>query len=44
MGEGHMKLTLVGALAIAGVVVLIVLFVYFLRNRGGPEPEQREAR
>jgi preprotein translocase subunit Sss1 len=35
-----MKITLVGALAIGGIVFLVVLLVYFLRKRDGTGPEQ----
>jgi hypothetical protein len=40
MGESTMKLTLAGALAIVGLVLLLVLVVYHLRKQGGAEPEQ----
>ncbi len=35
-----MKVTFVGAMAIAGVVALAILLVYILKNRTRPEPEQ----
>lgn len=35
MGERKMKITLLGAAAIGGLVVLLVLLVYFLWKRDG---------
>lgn len=35
-----MKITLLGAVAIGGLVVLLGLLVYFLRKRDGSGPEQ----
>jgi len=35
-----MKITLVGALAIGGLVVSLVLLIYLLRKREGSGPEQ----
>lgn len=40
MGEKDMKLTLLGALAIGGLVVLLVALIYFLRKGDGGRPEQ----
>jgi hypothetical protein len=40
MGETNMKITLLGAVAIGGLVFLVVVLVYFLRKRDGKGPEQ----
>jgi len=40
--EVDVKLTVVGALAIAGVVLLLVLLARFLRDRTGKSPKENE--
>jgi hypothetical protein len=35
-----LKITVVGALAIAGVIVLLILLVRFLRDQGGDVPKK----
>jgi len=42
MEEVNLKLTAVGALAIAGVVLLLVLLARFLRDRTGKSPKENE--